>query len=64
MSELDRTDYRIVRLLAEGWTDAQVAQRLGVSERTVQRHIRRVMLLLGARSRFQAGVLAAGRGWL
>ena len=39
-------------------------RKLGVSVRTVRRMVAQLMHRLGARSRFQAGVKAADRGWL
>lgn len=47
----------IVRLLAEGMEDKIIARRLGMSERTCQRHIAEIMRAVGAKSRFQAGYL-------
>jgi DNA-binding CsgD family transcriptional regulator/sugar-specific transcriptional regulator TrmB len=49
----------VLRMLADGYTDEVTARRLGVSIRTVRRVTAEVMTLLGARSRFQAGVYAA-----
>lgn len=49
----------IVRLLAEGMEDKIIARRLGMSERTCQRHIAEIMRAVGAKSRFQAGYLLA-----
>jgi DNA-binding CsgD family transcriptional regulator len=43
----------VVALLAEGWTDAVVARRLGISERTVTATVRTLMDRYSARSRFQ-----------
>ena len=54
----------ILTLLAAGVPDATVARRVGVSQRTFDRRVRSVMDRLNARTRFQAGVLAARRGWL
>ncbi|MBT2440932.1 helix-turn-helix domain-containing protein [Streptomyces sp. ISL-36] len=53
-----------LRLLSQGHTDEAIAKRLGVSPRTARRIAADVMELLGAKSRFQAGLLAAHRGWL
>ncbi|WP_223268058.1 helix-turn-helix domain-containing protein [Streptosporangium nondiastaticum] len=53
-----------VRLLAEGRTDEAIAKRLGVSRRTARRIATGLMERLGARSRFQVGVLAVQAGWL
>jgi DNA-binding CsgD family transcriptional regulator len=58
-------DERIMlRLLGEGLKDQTVAKKLGISVRTVRRRISGVLRRLPADSRFQAGVLAARRGWL
>lgn len=52
----------LLALLAAGAKDETLARQLGVSLRTVHRRTRDLMDLLGARTRFQAGVLAAQRG--
>ncbi len=51
-------------LLAQGYTDETVANRLGVSPRTSRRIVESMMRRLGARSRFQAGVFAERHGLL
>ena len=53
----------IVRMLAEGFTDEVVAQRVGMSERTYRRRLKGAMTKLGAGSRFQAGAVAVRKGW-
>jgi DNA-binding CsgD family transcriptional regulator len=45
----------VVRLLAEGQSNAEIATRLGISSRTVQRHLENVFEKLGVRTR--AGVI-------
>jgi DNA-binding NarL/FixJ family response regulator len=54
----------LLALLSEGCTDDTAAARLELSVRTVRRMMSELMNQLGARSRFQAGVKAADRGWL
>jgi DNA-binding CsgD family transcriptional regulator len=54
----------VLSLLAQGHTDEMVARKLGVSVRTSRRITAELMTTLGARSRFQAGVIAGERGWL
>lgn len=54
----------LLKLLAQGLTDEAAAKRLGVSERTTRRMMAGLMERLGARSRFEAGLRAAERGWL
>lgn len=53
----DELRQTIVRLLAQGLEDKVIARRLGMSERTCQRHIAEIMRAVGAKSRFQAGFL-------
>lgn len=52
----------LVAELATGATDAAAARRLHVSERTVSRRMAEVLDLLGATSRFQAGIVVAHSG--
>lgn len=54
----------ILEMLAGGASDDRVADALGIGLRTVQRHMATLMGILGARSRFEAGVAAARVGWL
>lgn len=51
-------------MLSAGWVDESIAAQLGVSVRTIRRRISSIMSRLGARSRFQAGVIAASAGWV
>ena len=54
----------ILALLAEGLKDDVAARRLGLAKRTYRRRLDSVLGKLGATSRFQAGALAAKRGWI
>lgn len=54
----------LLGLLAAGLTDEAIARHMGWHPRTAQRHVRDLMAELGARTRFQAGLQAARRGWL
>ncbi|MER5891242.1 helix-turn-helix transcriptional regulator [Streptomyces sp. NPDC001941] len=47
----------IMRLLVNGEDDKRIADRLGLSLRTCQRHISQIMKRIGARSRIHAGYL-------
>lgn len=61
---IDRDSAYILSMLATGATDATVAARSGLSQRTIERRVSALMQQLGAATRFQAGVLAARRGWI
>ncbi|WP_405016477.1 LuxR C-terminal-related transcriptional regulator [Kitasatospora sp. NBC_00070] len=61
---LTGTERELLRLLGTGLTDEAAGLRLGISARTVGRHMAAVMERLGATSRFEAGIKAAHHGWL
>jgi DNA-binding NarL/FixJ family response regulator len=44
----------VLRLIAEGKTNREIAQDLVLSERTVQRHIADIYVKIGARNRSEA----------
>ncbi|NRQ31689.1 helix-turn-helix transcriptional regulator [Nonomuraea sp. NN258] len=54
----------ILGLLAEGLTDAAIAARLNLGERTVRREVNTLMKLSRAASRFQLALCAQQLGWL
>ncbi|WNV87369.1 LuxR C-terminal-related transcriptional regulator [Umezawaea sp. Da 62-37] len=54
----------LLRLMRTGAIDETIARELGVSLRTVHRRITRLQNLLGARSRFELGVITCERGWV
>jgi hypothetical protein len=62
--EITEQDRMVLRMLAAGCTDETAARQVGVSVRHLRRRISRLMLILEANSRFEAGVAAAHRGWL
>lgn len=64
VEELGARDVVLLGLLAAGLNDDAIARQLRLGVRTVRRDIARLLEQLGARSRFEAGVLAARRGWL
>ncbi|MDT8912956.1 LuxR C-terminal-related transcriptional regulator [Amycolatopsis sp. PS_44_ISF1] len=66
-NDLERLDVvvrSVLRLLALGLKDETIARRLGMSVRTCRRHVADLLDRLGAASRFEAGVIAARRGWI
>jgi DNA-binding CsgD family transcriptional regulator len=63
-SALPPRERELLRLLAAGYTDEAASRQLGLSLRTVRRLVARLMELLEASSRFEAGVNAAKRNWI
>ncbi|MFG2139928.1 hypothetical protein [Streptomyces sp. NPDC048650] len=59
---LDEKTPQILRLLSSGRKDEVAARQLGISVRTYRRHVAGLMEILGAESRFEAGVKATALG--
>ncbi|WP_405009810.1 LuxR C-terminal-related transcriptional regulator [Kitasatospora sp. NBC_01539] len=60
---LTAQERELLRQLAQGATDEIAAKKLGIGLRTARRMMSDMMARLGARSRFEAGILAARAGW-
>lgn len=54
----------VLRLLAQGLSNPQIAARLGIANRTVDHHVSSILATLDASSRTEAVVAAVRRGWL
>lgn len=62
--DLSKQQVEVLRQMARGRTDEAIAKSIGVSTRTVRRAVTSALGSLGARSRFQAGVLSVQHGYL
>jgi len=60
--ELTAREIDVVRLLAGGQTNQEIAEELVVSVRTIERHIGNIYGKLGARGRAHATAYALTRG--
>jgi LuxR family maltose regulon positive regulatory protein len=56
---LSRREFEVLRLLAEGLSNRQIAERLVLSEHTVHRHVANILRKLGVGSRSAAAAVAA-----
>jgi DNA-binding CsgD family transcriptional regulator len=61
---LTRRETEVLRLLTDGLSDRKIAARLGISAKTVEKHVGAVLRKTGTVSRTAAVVHALGRGWL
>jgi len=51
---LTRREHEVLSLVALGWTNCEVAGRLAISARTVEKHLEHVYAKLGVSGRFGA----------
>jgi DNA-binding NarL/FixJ family response regulator len=63
-ASLTRREVEVLRLVAEGYTNSQIARSLFVSVSTVKKHVQRIIAKLGVSDRTQASVKANGMGLL
>ena len=61
---LTPAELRIMKLLVEGLTLKQVALEVGVSQRSVTRHMKNVRRKTGTVSMYQVIAVAVDRGWV
>lgn len=49
--KLSKRELEILELISQGYSDKEIACRLKISPRTVQTHVTRIVIKLGARNR-------------
>ncbi|WP_240506635.1 response regulator transcription factor [Thermoactinospora rubra] len=57
---LTKREAAVLRLVAQGLTNGQIARRLEISPRTVEKHVENARGKLGAANRTEAALLAYG----
>jgi DNA-binding NarL/FixJ family response regulator len=62
--DLTPREMEVLRLVAEGLTNHQIARQLGLSVRTVEAHLTHIYAKLDVGSRTEAALLAQRRGWI
>lgn len=62
--ELTGREMEVLRLLAQGLTNYEIARRLGLSVRTVEAHLTHIYTKLNVSSRTEAALVAQRKGWV
>jgi DNA-binding NarL/FixJ family response regulator len=62
IDELSSREVEVLRLIARGMENAEIAQDLGISPRTAKNHVSNILAKLGLPNRIQAAIYAVRRG--
>jgi len=61
---LNRQQLAIIRLVAQGYTNREIAQRMFLSEKTVKGYLAEAMRRMGVKNRVEAAMVASKNGWI
>src|SRR5690625_2262685 len=64
--ELSESDRRIVEMIGEGHSNREIAEQLGIAEKTVKNRVTVILQTLGMQRRTQVAAMVAARrrhGW-
>jgi two-component system, NarL family, response regulator LiaR len=62
VDDLSVREVEVLRLIARGMENAEIAQELGISPRTAKNHVSNILAKLGLPNRIQAAIYAVRRG--
>ena len=62
LSALSEREHEVLVAIGNGWTNAEIAEHLVLTESTVKKHVGRVLAKIGARDRIQAVIIAYDEG--
>jgi len=63
LESLSQREHEVLGLIAEGMSNLQIAEKLGIGEKTVKTHVRSILAKLDVSDRTQAAVLAWKSGF-
>jgi len=63
-SPLSDQQHEILRLIAAGYSNREIAEKVYLSENTVKGHVQEIFRKLEVRNRVEAAVLANRKGWI
>ncbi len=61
---LTKREQQILKYIADGNTNKQIAKTLSISEQTIKNHVSAILRKLNANDRAHAVVLAIRNGWI
>ena len=61
---LTERELEVLRLLARGYSNAQIAKAMSITERTVRFHMEKILAKLGVSNRTEAVAVATQHGWI
>lgn len=62
--ELTPQQQAVLRLIAQGHSNREIGERIGLTENTVKGHVAEILHRMGVKSRVEAALQATSRGWL
>lgn len=64
LSPLRRRETEVISHVADGFSNKEIAAKLGISQQTVKSHVASIMTKLDAKDRTEAAVKAVKNGWI